>query len=138
MAARRSAARGRKRGGNARAALARIERELPRNLGDFRKLVSKQLNQLERQMEKTGQQTRRRAVRLLREASRELGRLDAHGERGWRQLAAPYRKELVSLLRRIEKAVAPKPAAPRAKRKPAAARPAAAPPSAPPSQSSAA
>jgi hypothetical protein len=133
MAARRSAGRGKKRAGNARAALARIERELPRNLGEFRKLVSKRLGELERQVERAGQQTRRRAARLLREASRELGRLDVEGERGWRQLAAPYRKELAALLRRIEKAVAPKPAAPRARRKPA---PAASAP--PPSQSSAA
>jgi hypothetical protein len=47
-------------------------------------------------------------VKLLREASRELGRLEAHGERGWRQLAAPYRKELAGLVKRIEKVVAPK------------------------------
>jgi hypothetical protein len=77
-------------------------------LRDFRKQVAKQLNQLEREVEKAARPARRRAVKLLREASRELGRLEAHGERGWRQLAAPYRKELAGLVKRIEKAVAPK------------------------------
>jgi tRNA(Ile)-lysidine synthase TilS/MesJ len=89
--------------------LQRLEQELPRNLSEFRNLIRKRLNQLEREVEKAERQTRRRAARLLREASHQLGRLEARGESGWRQLTAPYRKELIRLLKRIERAVAPAP-----------------------------
>ncbi len=102
----------------ARGPLARIESELPKNLRDLRKQVASQLTQLERDIEKAERQTRRRAVKLLREASQQLGRLEAKGEAGWRQLNLPYRKELVNLLKRLERAVAPK----RVARKKAAAR----------------
>jgi hypothetical protein len=39
-------------------------------------------------------------------ASRQLGRLEAMGERAWHRLSAPYRSELLRLLRRLERAVA--------------------------------
>ena len=91
---------------SARSALPRLE--LPRNLQDFRKRIETQLNALERDVARARTETRRRAARLLREASHQLGRLEAKGETGWRQLAESYRKELVRLLERIERALVPK------------------------------
>jgi hypothetical protein len=45
-------------------------------------------------------------AKLLSEASRQLGWLEAMGERAWHRLSAPYRRELLRLLRRLERAVA--------------------------------
>jgi hypothetical protein len=106
MAARKKSTRKATRAASARRALTRLE--LPRNLQEFRKRIEAQLNALERDTARARTETRRRAARLIREASRQLGRLEAKGETGWRQLAESYRKELVRLLERIERALAPK------------------------------
>jgi hypothetical protein len=106
MAARKKSTRKAGRAASTRGALPRLE--LPRNLQDFRKRIETQLNALERDAARARTETRRRAARLIREASRQLGRLEAKGESGWRQLAESYRKELVRLLERIERALAPK------------------------------
>ena len=116
MAARKKTARPTRRK-KTRSPLERLEQELPANLKDFSRRIRKQLNQLEREVEKAGIQTRRRAARLIREASHQLGRLEAKGEPGWRQLTVPYRKELVGLLKRLERSVAPKPARRTARKK---------------------
>jgi hypothetical protein len=68
----------------ARTALARLEAEMPKSLREFRGRVSKQLGQLEKDIERAGIQTRRRAAKLIREASHQLGRLEAKGEPGFR------------------------------------------------------
>ena len=49
---------------------------------------------------------RREATRLLREASHALGRFEAEGERRWRKLTAPARREAIRLLHRLERALA--------------------------------
>jgi hypothetical protein len=116
MAARKKTARkATRRVGSARSALPRLE--LPRNLQEFRKRIETQLNALERDVSRARTETRRRAARLIREASQQLGRLEARGETGWRQLAESYRKDLVRLLERIERALTPKGGAARAARK---------------------
>ncbi len=124
MAARKKARRkksARKASARRGAPLARLERALPPTLREYATQVRTRLNQLEKQIEKAQVQARRRAARLLSEASHQLGKLEAHGEPGWRKLAAPYRRELVKLVRRLEKAVAP-PARRRPARKAAAAK----------------
>ena len=90
-------------------ALARLEAELPKNLRDYGKQVRRQLNQVERQLVVAQAQTRRRWARLLRDASHQLGRLEALGERNFHKLTTPYRKEAARLLRQLERAVAPPP-----------------------------
>ncbi len=96
--------------------LARLEGQLPPTLREYAGELRKRLDRLERDVTKAQIEARRRAAKLLREASHQLGRLEVAGEAGWRKLGASYQKELVALLKRIEKAVAP-PAA--RKRKPA-------------------
>jgi DNA anti-recombination protein RmuC len=102
---RRSSARGRLGG-----ALGRLERleQLPPTLRDYARQVRQQLDRLERDLTRAQADVRRRAARLLREASHQLGRLEADGEAGWRRLAAPYRRRLVDLVNRLEKALAPR------------------------------
>jgi hypothetical protein len=100
--------------------LARLEEQLPPTLREYSGELRKRLDRLERDVTKAQIEVRRRAAKLLREASQQLGRLEVKGEAGWRKLGASYQKELVALLKRIEKAVAP-PAA--RKRKPARKKP---------------
>lgn len=94
-----------RRAGPLAQALGRIE--LPPTLRDYVQRVEKRLDRLERDVTRAQLDARRRAARLLREASRQLGRLEVRGEAGWRRLTTPYRRQLVDLLRRLEKAVSP-------------------------------
>ena len=87
--------------------IARLEEELPKTLREYTKEVNKRLNHLEREVERGQAQARRRAARLIRQASHELGKHSGKGEKGWRGLTAPYRRDAVHLLRRLERAVAP-------------------------------
>lgn len=107
MAARKTKKKTRKTRSRRGGTLARLERELPSNLRAYSRQVRRQLNDLEKQIEKAGTQYRRRLARLIRDASHQLGRLEAHGESGWRKLAAPYRKDAQRLLKRLESAVKP-------------------------------
>jgi len=81
--------------------------ELPPTLRDYANQVRGRLDRLERELTRAQVDVRKRAARLLREASHQLGRLEAEGEAGWRRLTAPYRRQLIDLLRRLEKAVEP-------------------------------
>ena len=103
--------------------LSRLKGKLPATLREYAAELRKRLDRLERDVTKAQIEARRRAARLLREASHQLGRLEVAGEAGWRKLGASYQKELVALLRRLEKALAPPPARkPARKRKAGASR----------------
>jgi hypothetical protein len=91
----------------AKSSFERFEHELPPNLREFSHRVRAGLTSLERDIEKAQAQTRRRATSLLREASHTLGRYEAEGERRWRKLTRPARREAVRLLRRLEGALTP-------------------------------
>jgi hypothetical protein len=84
------------------AAFDRLEQELPATLRDFSRRARSQLSQLERQIEEAQTKYRRQAARLLREGSHRLGHLEAQGERSWRNLNTRARREILSVLRRIE------------------------------------
>ena len=98
-------------------AIARIEPDLPENLRDYARQVRKRLTQVEREIDRAEAQARRRFTRLLRNASHELGQMEAHGQAVWRKRTDPYRRQAVNLLKKLEKAVAPKPARKKASRK---------------------
>jgi hypothetical protein len=94
----------RSRTGNA---FARLEGQLPPTLREYAAELRKRLDRLERDLAKAQLEARKRAARLLREASQQLGRLEVGGEAAWRKLGASYQKDLVALLKRLEKAVSP-------------------------------
>ncbi|RIL05668.1 MAG: hypothetical protein DCC71_09485 [Proteobacteria bacterium] len=96
-------------------AFARFEGQLPPTLREYAAELRKRLDRLESDLAKAQLEARKRAARLLREASQQLGRLEVGGEAAWRKLGASYQKDLVALLKRLEKAVSP----PRAARRPA-------------------
>ena len=64
------------------------------------------LTELEHEIGRAQANPRREATRLLREASHALGRFEAEGERRWRKLTAPTRREAIRLLHRLERALA--------------------------------
>jgi hypothetical protein len=104
-AARRRTSRSRGRG---RKAFIRIEEQLPPTLREYAAEIRKRLDRLEREIARARVEARRRAARVLRDASQQLGRLEVGGEAGWRRLGASYQKDLISLLRRLEKTLAPR------------------------------
>lgn len=81
--------------------------ELPARLQDFTKQVRTLLGKLEKEVTKAQATYRRRAARLLREASVELGRYETRGEREWRKLSTSARRNALSVLKRLEKVVGP-------------------------------
>ena len=90
-----------------KSALERIEDELPANLRDYVKKVHRQLNALERDVERAVPQARRRTARLIREASHQLGALEERGQKAWSARADHMTKDAQKLLRKLGKAVAP-------------------------------
>ena len=71
-------------------------------------------------IEKTEWRYRRQATRALRDASHRLGKFEAMGERAWKKLTAQARREVLGVLRRVEKAVeGPKPPVKKAVKRPA-------------------
>jgi hypothetical protein len=105
MTARRSGTR--KTARRAKGRFAQFEAQLPTTLREFAGDLHKRLDRLEREAAKAQVEARRRAARLLREASHQLGRLEVGGEAAWRKLGAAYQKDLIALLGRLEKALAP-------------------------------
>src|SRR4029453_14391166 len=71
----------------ARSGFTRFEQDLPPNLRDFSRRVRAGLSRRERDSGRGRAGPRRRAARLLREASHALGRFEAAGEQRWRKLA---------------------------------------------------
>jgi hypothetical protein len=100
----RKTARGKK---NNTSALARLEHELPPNLRDFSRRVSRGLSDLEKRIEQEGRVARRRAARILRQTSHRLGQLEAQGEREWRKQSVRARHTAVRLLRQLERSIEP-------------------------------
>jgi hypothetical protein len=88
---------------SARAAVARLQTELPSTMRAYTKEVRSRLTRLEGQVEKARAQASRRGTKLLREASEYLGRLEARGEQEFRK----RRADAVKLLKKLEKAVQP-------------------------------
>jgi len=88
-------------------ALERIESELPATLKEYGKRLRRALTRLEVDIERGEKRARRTATRLLREASHQLGALEARGEREWKRRTTQARREAVRLLRKVEKAIEP-------------------------------
>jgi hypothetical protein len=84
-----------------------LEERLPKTLREYSRSVRKELSRIERDVEKVTAAARKRAIKLLREASVELGRLEERGEQAWLRISTPYRRRAAALLSQLEKAVAP-------------------------------
>jgi len=97
---------GRPTAAQAETALKRVQTELPATLKEFGRHVRSRLGKLERTVEKAEVRYRREAAKVLRQASHQLGRFEAEGGRRWKKLTAQARREALTVLRRMEKALA--------------------------------
>ena len=105
------------RAGNAKSRLERLEADLSPTLRDFSRRVRRGLANLEKRIEQDGREARKRGARMLREASHQLGQLEARGEREWRRQSLRTRRATALMLRRLERAIEPpRKARPRKKR----------------------
>jgi len=84
-----------------------LEERLPATLREYSRRVRKELSRIERDVERATAAARRQAIKLLRLASHELGRLEERGEKEWVRISTPYRRRAAELLSRLQKAVAP-------------------------------
>ena len=89
--------------------LARLQEDLPLTLGQFSKHMQTRLRRLERRLGRAESPYLRRWVGLLREASHQLGHLEAAGEKRFRRLTTQARRDARKLLRRLDKALEPSP-----------------------------
>lgn len=105
--ARKSGTRSKSGRGRAAQAFDRLQQELPPTLAGYVKQVGGRLDRLEQQIQNARDETRRRWTRLLRDASRELGKLEVRGEREWEKRSLKLRRDAVALLKRLEKAIEP-------------------------------
>lgn len=98
--------------------LGKLEEDLPKSLSEFRRRMDKRLNQVEKQLQTAKADARKRWAKALREGSHQLGRIEAAGEKRWRTLAGKARREALTVLRRLEKAIEPPKAKRPARRRP--------------------
>jgi hypothetical protein len=110
----------------AASAVSKLKADLPPTLAEFTRKVQAGLTRMQKQIE--GSPASKDFLRLLREVSHRLGKLEAEGEKRFRKLAGQARRDALSLLKRVEKAL--EPAKPKPKKPPVqkAVAPAAAPP----------
>ena len=85
----------------------RIEERLPATLREYAQRVRRELSRIERDVERATAAARKQAIKLLRLASHELGRLEERGEKEWLRISTPYRRRAANLLSQLQKAVAP-------------------------------
>jgi hypothetical protein len=103
--ARRKSSARRKGGRGGRNPLRRLEAGLPPTLRPYARRTRTLADRFEKQLEKLGARYRSEATRLLREAGRELERLESRGERTWRGLDGRARRRVLALLERLQKTV---------------------------------
>jgi hypothetical protein len=79
--------------------------DLPRTLQEYNDAVERMLNRLEREIEGAFPTARRRLARMLRDASRELGRLEERGERAWKRSAGVATRESQRVLNQLSNTI---------------------------------
>lgn len=78
--------------------------ELPKSLKAFGRQCRRDLLAIEKQIEIAGKDTRRSLTRIVRDASHQLGTLEARGEREWRKLSRNAKRDIERVVRRVQKA----------------------------------
>ena len=74
---------------------------LPKSLKAFGTQLRRDLTALEKQIESAGKGTRKSLARILRDASHQLGLLEARGEREWRSLSQAAERDIKRIMKRV-------------------------------------
>jgi hypothetical protein len=78
--------------------------ELPKSLKAFGGQLRRDLTAIEKQIEIAGKDTRRSLARIVRDASHQLGALEARGEREWRSRSSAAQRDIERIVKRVRKA----------------------------------
>jgi hypothetical protein len=118
MAARRKKSRkksarktGRKKAGRKKAARKKsaaqqlLGSQLPRSLKALTAQMRRDLGRIERQLQTAGRGTRASLARVLRDASHQLGILEARGQQEWNKRSARAQREVQKTLARMRRAL---------------------------------
>jgi hypothetical protein len=87
-----------------RSAIELIGDDLPKSLKAFGRQLRRDLTAIEKQIEVAGKDTRRSLSRVVRDASHQLGTLEARGEREWRSLSRKTKGDVEQVMKRVRKA----------------------------------
>ena len=86
-------------------AAALIGDRLPASVGSLTRQLRTDLNAVEKQIQTAGKDARRGLTRVMRDASHQLGVLEARGQKGWRTMSRKARSEVERIVKRVQRAV---------------------------------
>jgi hypothetical protein len=78
--------------------------ELPKSLKALSRQVRRDLNAIEKQIGTATAGTRSSLTRIMRDASHQLGALEARGQKEWRAMSTRARNEVERTVKRVRKA----------------------------------
>ena len=78
--------------------------ELPKSLKALSRQLRRDLNAIEKQIGTARVGTRRSLTRVIRDASHQLGALEARGQKEWRAMSTRARNEVQRTVRRVRRA----------------------------------
>lgn len=82
--------------------------EIPKSLKALSGQLRRDLNAIERQIVTASAGTRRSLTRVVRDASHQLGTLEARGQKEWRAMSARARNEVQRTVKRVRRAATKK------------------------------
>ncbi len=86
-------------------AAALLGERLPASVGALTRQLRADLNTIEKQIQSAGKDTRRGLTRVMRDASHQLGVLEARGQKGWRTMSRKMRSDVERIVKWVQQAV---------------------------------
>ena len=93
-----------KKKGTRRVRIDLVGSELPKSLKAFGRQLRRDLNAIEKQIEIARKDARRSLARVVRDASHQLGVLEARGQREWRSLSRNAQRDVDRIVKRVREA----------------------------------
>lgn len=85
-------------------AAALLGERLPASVSALTRELRKDLNSIEKEIQSAGKDARRGLTRVMRDASHQLGALEARGQKGWRTMSRKARGEVERIVKRVQQA----------------------------------
>jgi len=78
--------------------------KLPKSLSAFSREFRRDLNAIEKEIESAGRDARRGLTRVMRDASHQLGVLEARGQKEWRSVSKKAQAEIERTVKKVKRA----------------------------------
>jgi hypothetical protein len=88
-----------------RAKIDLVGSELPKSLKAFARQLRRDLTAIEKLIENAGKDARKSLARVVRDASHQLGKLEARGEKEWRALSRNAKRDVDKIAKKVRKVV---------------------------------